>query len=236
MAISLTYQGLQYQIAYELGGRTDLLNVPAGSNLASNPIQIAIQIAIAKWEREHFYFNEIGSSSAPATFNTVNGQEFYTSADWALLATQPHIDKIWILISSNRYTLNPRTEQYLSDTSVNPVVTGQPVDYALYAETLRLYPIPNGAYPVYCEGTQRFSTLVNAPDTNAWLQDGADLIRAEAKLYLYREVLKNKALEDGAYNSIYGDPMRPNEMGYLDALKSENVQRTAVGKMRARYF
>ena len=236
MALSLTYSGLANQIAFELGQRTDLLSVPAGSNLTLSPIQIAIQTALAKWEREHFYFNEIGSPSAPATFNTVNGQEFYTASAFPLLATQPHIDKIWILISSNRYTLNPRTEQYLSDTSVNPVVTGQPVDYALYAETLRLYPIPNGAYPITVEGTQRFSALVNPGDTNAFLQDGADLIRAEAKMYLYREVLKNKALADDCHDSIYGNPMRPNEVGYLEALRSENVQRTAVGKMRAMYF
>lgn len=235
MAASYSYVQMQNQIAYELGQRTDLLTNAVSGTLLS-PIQQAIQNAIAKWEREHFYFNEIGSKTPGATFNTVNKQEFYTSADWPLLATQPHIDKIWVLISGNRYTLNPRNEQYLSDTSVNPVVTGQPVDYALQAETLRLYPIPNGAYSITCEGTQRFATLTNPSDTNAWLQDGADLIKAESKLDLYTHVLKkpDKALE--MKKAIYGDPMMPNDVGYLYAISSETTQRAAVGKMRARYF
>lgn len=236
MAVSYTYQGMQNQIAYELGQRTDLLSVPSGSNLTLSPIVQAIQTAIAKWEREHFYFNELSSLKSAAAFTTISGQEFYTSVNWPILGTSPHINKIWVLISGNRYTLNPRTEQYLDDTSVNPVVTGQPVDYSLFAETLRLYPIPNGAYTMSMEGTQRFATLVNAADTNAWLTDGADLIKAEAKLYIYKHILKNKALADEEKIAIYGDPAMPNDMGFLEALQNENFQRTAVGKMRAWYF
>lgn len=235
MANSYTYAQFSNQIAYELGQRTDLLvNTISGTNLS--PINQAIQNAISKWEREHFYFNEIGSQSSPATFNTVSGQEFYTVTDWPILATMPHIDKLWVLISGNRYTLNPRNEQYLSDTSVNPSVTGQPVDYSLEAETLRLYPIPNGAYPITGEGTQRFSTLSNPTDTNAWLQDGSDLIKAEAKFDIFTHILKNKPLADSMRDAIYGDPVHPQEQGFLDALRSESVQRIAVNHSRARYF
>lgn len=236
MAVSYTYQQFCNQIAWELGNRTDLLSIPSGITTALSPIQQAIQNAIARWEREHFYFNEIGSQTPGATFTTVNGQEFYTSSDWPILPTMPHIDKLWVLVSGNRYSLNPRTEQYLSDTSVNPVVTGQPVDYAIQAETLRIYPIPNGAYPITAEGTQRFATLVNPSDTNGWLQDGADLIKATAKEDLYRHTLKNNALADEMKKAVYGDPMFPQDQGYLDALLYETHQRTAVGKIRPFYF
>ncbi len=233
MSVSYTYQQLQNQIALELGYRTDLLNIPAGFTVALSPIAQAIQNAIAKHERERFYFNELTSINA---FNTVTEQEFYTSAAFGGLGTMPHIDKLWILISGNRYTLNPRTEQYLSDTSVNPSVSGQPVDYALYGETLRLYPIPSGAYPITPEGTQRLAALVQPTDENAWTQDAGDLIKAEAKFDLYTHFLKNPAGALAMKNAIYGDPNDPTEIGLLDALQSETYQRTAVGKTRPSYF
>lgn len=233
MSVSYNYQGLQNQIAYELGFRSDLLLVPAGTNLTLTPIQQAIQNAIAKWEREHFYFNEVTSVN---TFNTVVGQEFYTSSSSAFLGTNPHLDKVWVFISGNRYSLNSRTEQYMSDTSLNPSVQGQPIDYSYYAETLRLYPIPDGAYPITLEGTKRFATLSAGGDSNVWTTDAADLIKAEAKMDLLENVLKQADLADRQKKLIYGDPMIPTDHGYLDALRSESIQRPAVGKMRAMYF
>lgn len=234
MAVSYTYQGFQNQIAYELGQRSDLLAVPSG--LALSPIQQAIQNSIAKWEREHFYFNELGEAGSPIAFNTVSGQEYYGQSAAARIVTGIHIDKIWVTISSNRYSLNPRTEQYLSDTSLNPSVRGQPIDYAYYAEALRFYPIPDGVYPITIEGTIRLTTLSAPTDTNVWLQDAADLIKAEAKMDLLENVLKQTDLADRQKKMIHGDPMNPEFTGYLYALRSENVQRPAVGKMRAMYF
>jgi hypothetical protein len=233
MPVSYTYAQLQSQIAFELGQRTDLLSIPSGSGLALNPIAQAIQNAIAKWEREHFYFNEI---EAINTVSTVVGQEFYTSANWAFIAAQIHIDKIWVLISNNRYSLNPRTEQYISDTSLNPSVQGQPIDYAYYAETIRLYPIPDGVYQITVEGTQKFSSLANSSDSNSWTTDAADLIKAEAKLDILTNILKQPELALTQKNLIYGDPMNMQEQGFIHALRSEGVQRPAKLKNRANYF
>lgn len=238
MTVSYNYGQLQSQIAYELGQRNDLLAIPANSGLALNPIQQAIQNAIAKWEREHFYFDEVEvlNSNAAPTISTVVGQEFYTASTWAVIANQVRIDKIWILISQNRYTLNPRQEQYLADTSVNPNNTGQPVDYSYYAKTIRLYPIPNGVYPISIEGTQKITNLVLPTDSNFWTTDAADLIKAEAKADLLDNVLKQTDLADRQRALIYGNPANPYDVGFLDALRSENVQRIAVTKTRPTYF
>lgn len=241
MPVTYTYGQLQSQIAYELGQRVDLLSVPvmsAGTALALSPIQQAIQNAIAKWEREHFYFDEVevlNTVSAP-TIATVQGQEFYTSSTWAFLTNQVRIDKIWVLISNNRYTLNPRQEQYLADTSVNPSNTGQPVDYSYYAKTIRLYPIPDGNYPISVEGTQKITTLVNASDTNFWTTEAADLIKAEAKYDILANTLKQDDLANDQIALIYGNPSVPTHVGYLDALRSENVQRIAATKVRPTFF
>lgn len=230
MAVSYNYAQLQSQIAFELGQRNDLLVIPSGSGLALNPIAQAIQNAVAKWEREHFYFNEIEAINTAAT---VVSQEFYTSSTWAFIAAQIHIDKIWILVSNNRYSLNPRTEQYISDTSLNPAVQGQPIDYSYYAKTIRLYPIPDGAYQISVEGTQKFSTLSASTDSNSWTTDAADLIKAESKIDLLENTLKQTDLADRQRLLVYGTD---NTMGFIDALRSEGVQRSATLKNRASYF
>ena len=217
-----TYADLQARIADELGQRADL----------ASEIQLAIQSAIAKWERERFYFNELWEVNL---FMTASGQEVYGAAAAPLVASLAKIDKVTVLVSGNRYTLTPRTWQYLEDISVNPAVVGQPVDYAYYAEQLRFYPIPDNAYPVTLSGTQRFATLVNPTDANSWTLDAEALIRCEAKLDLYENLLQEPDLADRMRLLIYGNPMNPGERGYLYALKAETTQRRSA-RLRPTYF
>jgi hypothetical protein len=218
-----TYGDMQARIADELGGRSDL----------ASQIPLAIQTAIAKWERERFYFNELRTANA---FSTVKGQEFYGAADCAALASLAHLDRVTILVAGNRYTLNPRTAQYLEDLSVNPLVQGQPIDYAYYGEQLRLYPIPDGAYPLTMLGTARFAALANAGDANAWTNDAEALIRCEAKMDLYENTLQAPELADRMRLLIHGDPSKPGHRGYVYALKAETARRAAVGHIRGSYF
>lgn len=238
MSISGTYGGMQAQIADELGDRQDLLLPIAGSTVALGPILNAIQSAIAKWERSQFYFNQLYDTVG---FSTSAGQEFYGAntnpVSYALLATSPHIQQAHVLVSGNRYTFNVRTPSYLEDTSVNPSVVGQPVDMSYFAEQLRFYPIPDAAYPVTISGTQRFTALVNAPDTNAWMQDGWDLIKSAAKLILAQEVLYDDNLATAMKKAIYGDPAVPEDPGYLYDLRGETARRMpSGGRIRPSHF
>lgn len=226
-----TYGDMQDRIADELGNRSDL----------AAEIQLAIQTAIAKWERERFYFNEINyQSSASPLFSTSQGQEFYGASTSpvsnAVLATLAHIDKVTVLVSGNRYTVAPVTIQYLEDISVNPAVYGMPVQYAYYAEQMRLYPIPDNTYPIGVLGTQRFAALVNTGDENSWTIDAEALIRCEAKADLYDNILQQPDLADRMRLQIHGDPTKPGHRGYLYALKAETARRAAVGHMRPSYF
>lgn len=237
MSIATNYGILQHQIADELGNRTDLLSPLSGSGLTLSPIQNAIQSAIAIWEREPFYFNELYDQSL---FNTVAGQEFYTSADAAIIATAPNIVKLRVLINSNRYTLTPRTWQYLEDVSVNPSVQSEfPVDWAYFAETIRLYPIPDQAIPVTGTISTRFTNLSADADSNAWTEDAFDLIRSQAKLIIANEVIFDDDLASRMKTAIYGDVSmmgsRQMTRGYLYALQAETSRR-ANGRIRPSYF
>ncbi len=222
MAISATYIVLQKQIADELGDRIDLLTPLGDSALTLSPIQNAIASAISKWEREKFYFNE--AYTVP-WFTTVAGQELYTSADAASIATTPEVDDLHILISANRYAMKKRSWQYLEDMSINPANRGQPFDWAYFAEEIRLYPIPDAAYQVRASRVTRTTALAADSDSNVWTQDGYDLIRSEAKLILAQEVIHDDALATRMKLAIYGDPAVPQIRGYLSALRGETTRR-----------
>lgn len=294
------YIDLQNRIADELGARTDL----------SSQIILAIQTAIAKWERQPFYFNEVYNT---ALLTTVASQEFYGGpgteipptttralvaggASSATLANSGNIavgtsflfaldngdlyqvsasaiagsvvtfspaipgprsvpsgnqvaiisnaatlkfnlakiDKLHVLVTSNRYPLTVRTWQYLDDVSVNPAVIGLPVDYSYFAGQLRIYPIPDGAYPITVSGIQRLTALVANSDSNAWTLDAEALIRAEAKADIFENVIQEPALADRQRALIYGNPAL-GDQGYLYALKRETAVRRKAS-IRPSYF
>jgi hypothetical protein len=232
MAISATYVQLQEIIADELGDRTDLLSAASDeADLTLSPIKQAIQSAIAKWEREPFYFNETYDTAASPFFTTVAAQEFYTTSDAAGIATSPDLMVLHILISANRFPLQARSWEYLDVVSTSPSNTGQPQDYAYFAEQIRLYPIPDGAYPITRSGLKRFTELSAATDTNVWTQDAFDLIRCEAQLYLALHVIHDAELAATMKLAIYGDGDRRTR-GYLAALKGETTRR--MGRVRVR--
>lgn len=232
MAISATYIILQQTVADEMGDRTDLLTPLSDSGLSSSPVKNAIQSAVAKWEREPFYFNEAYSSPL---FTTVASQEFYTSSDAAAIATMPDVIFLHILISANRYSLTKRSWQELEELSVNPANTGQPTDWAYFAEEIRVYPIPDGAYPVRASRTTKLTNLSADSDTNVWTTDAFDLIKSEAKLILAQEVTHDNELATRMKQAIYGDPGDPRIRGYLSALKAETTRR-ARSRIRASQF
>jgi hypothetical protein len=228
MTISATYLDLQRVIADELADRTDLLGELADTNLAASPIKRAIQSAIAKWEREPFYFNE---EYTQPLFTTVAGQELYTSTDAAALASSPDIWLLHALVSANRYTLTRRDWAYIEDMSPNANLRGQPTEWAYLGNQIRLYPIPDAAYPVRATRTTRFAALMNDADSNVWTTEAFDLIRSEAKAILARDVLHDPDLKLECEEAIYGNPLRSKDKGYYGALRTETMRR---GRTRIR--
>lgn len=230
MTISSNYGLLQKQIADECADNQGLLAPLSPNSGLLSPIQNAIQSAIAKWEREPFYFNGYRVEPTNASpFKLVAGQEFYTAVDFAPLGTLARIINIRLLQGGqNRYDLDERDVNYLNDIAVNAAWRGLPTDYSFdQAQNLRIYPIPDVAYPVGIVGTQRFTALAQAADANCWTMDAFDLIKSEAKLILAREVIYDQEMEAAMMKAIYGDPSNPQERGYLRALKNETTRRTS---------
>ena len=207
-----SYGDMQSRIADEIL-RSDL----------TSQIQNAIQTAIKQYERIPFYFNQLRQEAA---FSTAQGQEFYTVNDSVLIAAMVTLNRVTVTVSGNRYSLNPRTPEYLEDTSVNPIVFGQPVDYAYFAEQLRFYPIPDNTYSVALSGIYRLFTLSNPTDSNPWTSDAELLIRARAKYELAVHVTRDADMAAA---------MKAVELDALSDLKGETLRRTPR-RIRPTYF
>lgn len=167
-----TYGDMQTRILDEVRDQTGSL---------TSQVQKAIQTAIARSERERFYFNTKNGS-----FSLVGGQEFYGAADY------PDIPLLITIDSPMKVTLDGGS---LGDINVESpdridvlqsgMIQGDPRFFCYVNETLRFFPIPATGRTVSMRTyVFRFAALVNVGDSNAWMTDGEELIRQRAKYIL----------------------------------------------------
>lgn len=160
--------------------------------ILTTQVQRAIQDAIGTYERNRFYFNQ-----KIATFSTKANQEFYGAADFADIPLLIEIDSLILSIQGSKSPL--RADDYWQmDATQNGGTYGPPRSYAYYAEQIRLYPIPDAAYPLIMSYHCRLPVLAAPTDTNAWMTDGERLIRQTAKAMLALDVLQEPNIAQGA--------------------------------------
>ncbi len=219
--------------------QTRVQNEVLGSPTTSD-VKNAIQDAILMFERETFYFNKVRSfgsvTGSLSDLQTVNGKEFYSNVDLPILLNFPHISKILVLAFANRYPLNSRTPQWIDDVSVSTTWQGLPTDWCIMEDgALRIYPVPNGGYPLIIDGTIRFKPLTADADYNCWTNRAERLIRMAAKMLLFRDIIRDAQQTAIFEREVYGDQSRPGLPGELGRLKAESQRRGAgVGsKLRA---
>ncbi|TIO15629.1 MAG: hypothetical protein E5X86_19870 [Mesorhizobium sp.] len=186
----------------------------------------AIQAAQRYCERSTYYFNE----TRDQTFVTVSGQQWYTTADNANIPTLVRIQALYSVDSagqSNEMTREPpEVLESLSDSSAS---RGEPFCWTYFNQKIRLYPIPGATvYTIRMQlGPYRLTTLSAVGDTNAWLSEAYDLIKARAKYILQKDVLKDASLAAEALND-----WRDQDI----ALAAETSSRIGTGKIRPTCF
>lgn len=228
------YADLQARIADEVLG-------------AVTPAHIvnAIGDAIAKYERTRFYFNEVDdglgvvqaedqsslttSDGLPLTdansLVTHPGQEFYAAPDYPLIGAMAEIDALVLVYGTDqRFPLRRRTANFMRDVSFSTAWRGMPTDWSWVSGAIRLYPIPDNAYPVIITGTARLPKLVNPADSNAWTCEAEELIRLCASGILYRRVIRDPAMAQMAM---------ADEAQALASLRAETTKR-GIGSGRIR--
>lgn len=180
----------------------------------------AINDAIAAYRADRFAWAE---SRTQATFDTVDGQEFYTAADDEALGRLITVDWITVTIGTQPYKLNyysPETIELWASTTTK----GQPYAWTRYEDKLRLYPMPAAVYPSRVAGAFSVAAPATGGETgNPWMTTGERLIRCRAKLELAVHRLRAPAL---------AADMQPLVEDAYSQLKTENNKKTGTGYVR----
>lgn len=216
--------------------RTRVLDEVLGS-VTTDQANNAIQDAIQTFERQSFWFNNMRNfgavSGSLANLQTVNGQEFYANQDLPVLVNMPHISKILVLAFGNRYPLNSRDPQWIDDQSISTTWQGLPTDWCWQSGALRIYPVPNGGYPLIIDATIRFPVMTLDADYSVWTNRAEPLIRQEAKRLLFVNITRDPDQAAAMQGEVYGNP-GIGKQGALGALRRESTRRSAGPvKMRA---
>lgn len=177
--------------------KTRIIDDMVRDDLTATQLGSAINDAIALQEGERYGFNE-----KRYTLLTVAAQEYYDLTTPTLLTsagaavgtgeTLLELDDITTTVSNRPYRLTPRTQQWMNEQQ-DSNYQGQPASYTLYGQQLRIFPVPDAAYTVSLSGLARLAPnpLSNDDDTNAWMTEGAGIIRGQAKLLLWRDILRD---------------------------------------------
>lgn len=189
-------------------------------------MQNAIFQAIRFCEREPYYFNE----TRDVTFPTISGQEWYGAADNSNIPTLARIVMAYCERSDGQRTPMQRaTPEELEIFADNSAARGEPYAWTYFGQRVRIYPIPDlASYTIRLQlGPYRLATMTAASDSNAWMTEAFDMIKARAKYTLYKDILKDATLAAEALND-YTDQD--------NALKAETSRRNARGVIRATCF
>ena len=206
----MTYGELKAQLASDL----------RRSNLTIEIAQ-AILDAIQDHETERFYWNE----TEIYTLSTVAGTDTYAITPQAPIQEFVKIDMVRAQVGNTWYTLCRQTADDM-EISYSVSSSGQPYDWSIHGNELRLFPLPNAVFPIKIFGHYRIVPLAVDTDSNAWTNAGKNLIRYSAlkRLYLYPIRDRDQVqMAEGA------------EQRELDYLRRETDRRTRSGIMRAYY-
>lgn len=186
----------------------------------TSQIRSAILGAIRWGERTLYYFNQ----TRDVTFPTVQGQAWYDAADNAQIPTLVRVEFAYVIDAGGQLTdLKRVTQEEIEVLAGTPVNPSRPISYAYFARKLRLYPAPDaGPYTIRLQlSPYRLNVLAADSDTNAWLSEAYDMIKARAKYIVYKDTIKDPALAAEALND-YQDQH--------NALKKETAAR--MGRRR----
>ena len=100
---------------------------------------------------------------------------------------------------------------------------GQPIEYTRFAGRVRLWPPPNDAYTLTWSGTFDQSTLTLDADTNDWCVEGSVVLKAQTKVKLYRDYIKDLEAASAAVVEL-------NEG--VRALDTEHMRRTGNNRIQ----
>lgn len=164
--MATTFEAVQNLIASEIRGYG-----LASDTGVQDLIKFAIQRAIRTYQHRMFWFNH--------------------GVDYALTAAgvdrypfpQDYLAEVFISLGlqdgTRRWRLEKRVEPDIDEISAGP--QGEPKWYSVYANRLRITPVPDQAYVFYLSFIKSFPPPELPTDTSIWFDEALDLITLEAE-------------------------------------------------------
>ncbi|GJE29805.1 phage adaptor protein [Methylobacterium organophilum] len=153
-----------------------------------NPqVALAVNRAIRHFQPQRFFFNE-----RILTFETIPGADVYGRGDVLDLPDLFAIDGVVLVENGQSYRLKrvPETRIELYD---DPASAAQPTLFSYFDRSLRLWPMPSGAWTVRVMAHVRLPAP-ELDEANAWTDEAGSLIAAYAKRHLALNSLRDAAL------------------------------------------
>ena len=176
--------------------------------------------SIDHYANERWWFNEYR-----ALIPTVAGQSYVL---WPTTAPGLRvIDELYLEQGggNTRWPIQVRSIAEFEDLS-QPATTGQPTDYLVANDRIKLFPTPNAVYNLALDGLVDVTPILAADtDSNAWTNQGQNLIVARAKIILYRDYLSATVQDPRLANATM------QEESAYSRLRSESTRRTATGRI-----
>lgn len=188
----------------------------------SAQFQNLIARSIDQYANERWWFNE-----RRLLIPTVAGQDFVLWPN-SVAGVARWIDGLYLEQNSGntRWPICARSIDEFEQLA-QPNTTGQPTDYLVADDRIRLFPIPNQVYQIAADLIVNVTpALVADTDSNAWTNQGQDLIVGQAKVRLYRDYLSASANDLRLVLSL------SQERDAYARLRSESTRRTATGRMQ----
>lgn len=191
----------------------------------TSQIATAINDAIKFYQNKPFYFNE---SRTLTMFNTVIGQDIYSSADNANIPYLYFIDYIVVNVGGTITPLTRTDPEIIEIENMAGTNNGEPTKFTYYDKQLRIGPIPSGAWPLRVAGKIRIAAPASdAEANNPWMIDGEKLIRSRAKYELALNWTKDMDM---------AQTMAAQVTETFDDLECETNRRAGTGMVRPFQF
>lgn len=166
---------------FTLGYMQDKIADQISRSDLSSQITESISDAIRFYQSHRFIFSE----TRDVSLSTTSNQEFYSATDDPLIGTLFEFDYITVSIGTAKFDLPRYQPEDLELLTQSGTQFGQPQCYSYYNFQLRLYPVPDNAYPLTIAAHQLIKAPA-APDTanNPWMGEAERLIRSRARYEL----------------------------------------------------
>lgn len=165
--------------------REELLDAPGSDPTAANSdtLDLCIGQAIKFYADTRFSFNE-----GTVSLTTVAGGDLVPWPDGLR-----KIDRLsYSQTGTQRYGMRLRDYQTIDAWQGYGGSSGQPNDYAISDDYIRIYPTPDRAYPLTVIGIIDLPTnFEDGQTTNAWTNEAQDLIAARTRYLLCRDYFRD---------------------------------------------